>query len=151
MKYLRDQRDGYAAEEQETERLKKQLAIDKREIARLRTENVQLTHLLEDEQRKVQEKDKKLLRLERFVKDFECQDLMVSEFQAAAARTRQNYVQEIYIKDDRIKELEDYCYILEKKNKKYCAIAERLYSLGIIFLILRMISCRPSFIKNQGF
>jgi hypothetical protein len=126
VKYLRDQRDGYAAEEQETERLKKQLAIDKREIARLRTENVQLTHLLEDEQRKVQEKDKKLVWLERVVKDFECQDQMASEFQAAAARTRQNYAEEMHIKDDRIKELEKRCQILEENNKRYRVITERL-------------------------
>jgi hypothetical protein len=107
---------------QEFERLKTQHAIDKKEIARLRTENVQLTHLLEDEQRKVQEKDKKLVLLESLVKDFECQDQMASEFQAAAARTRQNYV---HIKDNRIKELEKRCQILEENNKRYRALQEK--------------------------
>jgi hypothetical protein len=126
VKYLREQRDGFAAKEQETERLKTQHAIDKREIARLKTENLQLTHLLEDEQHKVQEKEKKLVRLERFVKDFECQDQMASEFQAAAARTRQNYAEEMHIKDDRIKELEERCQILEENNKRYRVITERL-------------------------
>jgi len=90
------------------------------------TEKLQLKQLLEDEQRKVQEKDKKLLRLERFVKDFECQDQMASEFQAAAARTRQNYAEEMHIKDDRIKELEKRCQILEENNKRYRVITERL-------------------------
>ena len=126
VKYLRDQRDGFAAEEHETHRLKKQLAIEKIETERLRTQNLQLKHLLEDEQRKVQEKDKKLVRLERFVKDFECQDQMASEFQAAAARTRQNYAEEIHIKDDRIKELEERCQILEEENMQYHAMTERL-------------------------
>jgi hypothetical protein len=126
VKSLRDVRDGSAAEKQETERLKKQLAVEGREIDRLRTENLQLRQLLEDEQRKAQEKDKKLVRLERIVEDYECQDQMASEFQAAAARTRQNYAQERHIKDDRIKELEDYCKILEENNKKYRVIAEKL-------------------------
>lgn len=126
VKYLRDFKDGFAVHKQETERLKKQHAIDTKEIDLLRTENLQLRHLLQDEQRKVQEKDKKLVRLERFVKDFESQDQIASEFQAAAARTRQNYAQEMHIKDDRIKELEDYCQILEENNKKYRANFEKL-------------------------
>ncbi len=126
VKHLRGQRDGFAAEEQETQRLKKQLAIEKRETERLRTENLHLKHLLEDEQQKVQEKDKKLVRLERFVKDFECQDQMASEFQAAAARTRQNYAREMHIKDDRITELEEHCQILEEHNKRYLVVTGRL-------------------------
>jgi hypothetical protein len=51
---------------------------------------------------------------------------MASKFQAAAAQTRQNYAEEMHIKDDRIKELENYCQILEEDNKKYRGITEKL-------------------------
>jgi chromosome segregation ATPase len=126
VKYLRDFKDEFAAHKEETERLKKQLAIEKREIARLRTENLQLKHLLEDEQRKVQEKDKELIRLERVVKDFESLDQKASDLHVAAARIRQNYAEETHIKDDRIKKLEERCQILEENNKRYRVITERL-------------------------
>jgi chromosome segregation ATPase len=114
---------------QEIERLKnevKQLRADKVEKERLKNETVQLKHLLEDERRKNREKDDKLTRLQKRVKDLECQDLMASKYQAATAQTRQNYAEEMQIKDDKIEELEDRLRILEEDNQRFQFIVEEL-------------------------
>jgi hypothetical protein len=92
----------------------------------LRNKVLQLKQLLEDEQNKVGQKDAKLVRLEKFRKDFENQSRIASQLQAAAAQTQQNYENEIHVKDDKIRELEERCQHLEQDIQKYRFIAEQL-------------------------
>jgi chromosome segregation ATPase len=126
VKQLRGLRDKSITEDIEKERLKSRLAAEERDNKRLKDEITLLKKLLEIEKRKALEKEAKVVRLDRLVKDHECQDQKSSEFQAAAARTRHNYAEEMYIKEDKIKELEDRCQTLEEDNQKYHIIAEKL-------------------------
>ncbi|KAE9372425.1 hypothetical protein N431DRAFT_545084 [Stipitochalara longipes BDJ] len=118
---------------QEIERLKsevKQLRAEKVEKERLRSEVAQLKHLLEDERRKAQEKEEKLVEkvasLRKRVKDLECEGLMASKYQAATAQTRQNYSEDMQKKDDRIEELEDRLRILEEDNQRFQFLVDEL-------------------------
>jgi DNA repair exonuclease SbcCD ATPase subunit len=126
VKHLRDLRDKSTTEGTEKERLKSRLAVERRDNERLRNEIAQLKDLLEDEKRKVLEKEAKVVWLDRLVKDYECQDQRASEFQAAAARTRHNYAEEMHIKENKTKKLEERCQVLEEDNQKYRIITEKL-------------------------
>jgi predicted nucleic acid-binding Zn-ribbon protein len=105
----------------EIERLKNEvkcLRAEKTENQRLRKQVAQLNHLLEDEKRRIQQKDEKLARLQMRVQDLEWQDLKASEYQAASARTRIHGAEEMQAKENRIEELEQRCRILEDNNKR---------------------------------
>jgi predicted nucleic acid-binding Zn-ribbon protein len=105
----------------EIERLKnevKYLRAEKTENQRLRKQVAQLNHLLEDEKRRVQQKDEKVARLQTRVQDLEFQDLKASEYQAASAKTRHHGAKEMQNKEIDIEKLEQRCRILDEDNKR---------------------------------